>query len=140
MEHELFHGSPAPITAIAADGVFGGLFASHSATVAMSHGVMLHRVVSPRPLTDYELNYSVEGAWYAALEIADGDEDLAERMMNIECPSSEDAAAEDAGEDGWEVQRLRGLLAARLGFTSVEMRDEHGTTWLCLPGCTIVPA
>ncbi|WP_049264507.1 hypothetical protein [Pseudomonas aeruginosa] len=55
--------------------------------------------------------------------------------MAAECSALEDA--EDAGEQGWEFQRLRGVLAGKLGFTSVEMRDEHGTTYLRLSGCTI---
>jgi hypothetical protein len=36
-----------------------------------------------------------------------------------------------------EMQRLHGGPAARRSYTSVEMSDEHGTTYLCLPGCTI---
>lgn len=137
MATEHYHGSYERITEIRAEGVFGGVFASTSEASARSHGEVLHRIISPRPLTDFELNYGVEGAWEAALEVARGDEDLAERIMNIECPASDDVAPEDAGEDGWEVQRLRGVLATRLGYTSIEMRDEHGTTWLCLPGCVV---
>lgn len=138
-ELDLYHGSPAAIAKITASGVFGGVFASHEGA-ARSHGAVLHLVRSPRPLTDYALNYEIEGAWEAAVEVAGGDEDLAGRIMDIECPASDDCEPEDAGEDGWNVQRLRGVLAARLGFTSVEMRDEHGTTWLCLPGCEIAAA
>ena len=31
---------------------------------------------------------------------------------------------------GWEIQRLRGRIAAALGFKAVECRDEHGTSYL----------
>ena len=31
---------------------------------------------------------------------------------------------------GWEIQRLRGRVAAALGFKAVECRDEHGTSYL----------
>jgi hypothetical protein len=131
---ELFHGSADAISEIRADGMFGGVFASPSAHVARSHGKIVHRILSPRPLTDFSLNYEIESAYQIALELCDGDESRADAIMSPECPS-----ASPDPEDGWELQRLRGVLAARLGFTSVEMRDEHGTTWLCLPGCTIAP-
>lgn len=129
---ELFHCSPKRITEIRPEGVFGGLFASCNVVAARSHGDVLHIIRSPRPLTNFALNYQIEGAWQLALDLCDGDEARAEAIMSPECPSD----SVDA-EDGWELQRLRGELARRLGYTSVEMRDEHGTTWLCLPGCEI---
>ncbi|WP_337054010.1 hypothetical protein [Pseudoxanthomonas sp. USHLN014] len=133
---ELFHGSSDAITEIRADGLFGGIFGSSEAS-ARSHGEVLHIIESPKPLTDFELNYVVEGAYEIALELADGDEQVADAIMSKGCESLEDCDAEDAAEQGWEFQRLRGVLASRLGYTSVEMLDEHGTTWLCLPGCTV---
>ncbi|MGD9582135.1 MAG: hypothetical protein AB7V26_00490 [Lysobacterales bacterium] len=99
----------------------------------MSHGDILHVVESPRPLSDFTLNYELPGAWDTALELTRGDEAAADAIMSRSCESTN-------GEQGWEYQRLRGLLASRLGYTSVETRDEHGTVWLCLPGCTIRPA
>lgn len=125
-----YHGSSETITEIRANGVFGGLFASADERSARSHGDVLHVIESPRPLTDFALNYEIDGAYDVALELADGDEARADAIMSRACES-------DDGEDGWEIQRLRGVLAARLGFTSVEMEDEHGTTWLCLPGCAV---
>ena len=96
----------------------------------MSHGHVLHVIESTRALSDYELNYELDGAFEIALELAGGDESAAEAIMSKSCES-------DDAEQGWEFQRLRGVLASRLGYTSVEMLDEHGTTWLCLPGCGI---
>lgn len=125
-----FHGSPSKIEAIKATGVFGGLFGASSAAAALSHGDVLHEITSPRPLADYDLNYEVQGAWEAAVAVCGGDEERAEAIMSAGCEA-------DDAEEGWELQRLRGVLASRLGFTSVEMQDEHGTTWLCLPGCEI---
>lgn len=134
---ELFHGSHETITTIRADGLFGGLFASTSKSSALSHGEVIHVIESPRPLSNYALNYEVVGAYDVALEVANGDERIADAIMAPECECLDDCNPEDAGEQGWEFQRLRGVLVSRLGFTSVEMRDEHGTTYLCLPGCTI---
>ena len=133
MTQTLFHGSPAArISEIRATGVFGGLFASESERAARSHGDTLYVIESTIPLTDYALNYEIEGAYEIALEIAKGDEARADAIMSRGCEwDSTDP------EDGWEIQRLRGELAALLGYTSVEMADEHGATWLCLPGCTI---
>ena len=140
---ELFHGSHTEIPEILPSNHgyidFGGIFAALSSAAALSHGPVLHLVTSPRPLTDYDLNYEVEGAWEAALEIARGDEAIAEAIMDAECPVP-DSVDDSDGTAGWELQAKRGRLAAKLGYTSVEMRDEHGTTWLCLPGCTIAVA
>jgi len=132
-EHEMntmFHSSPDSITTITDGGMFGGVFATCSRSAAASHGCILHVIESPRPLTDYAMNYEIEGAWEIALEIAAGNEAIADAIMSPGCAS-------DDAESGWEYQRLRGVLAARLGYTSVEMLDEHGTTWLCLPGCSV---
>ncbi|HFK2339460.1 TPA: hypothetical protein ACGXSN_001176 [Pseudomonas aeruginosa] len=132
---ELFHGSHSEISSISDTGLFGGISAAASREAAASHGDHLYRINSPRPLSNYALNYEINNAWEVAVEVAGGDEDIAEAIMTAECSALEDA--EDAGEQGWEFQRLRGVLAGKLGFTSVEMRDEHGTTYLCLSGCTI---
>ena len=134
---ELFHGSSETITEIRNSGVFGGLFASASESSALSHGGVLHSIESPRHLSDYALNYEVGGAYDVALEIARGDERVADAIMSKGCESLDDCEPEDAAEQGWEFQRLRGVLASKLGYTSVEMLDEHGTTYLCLPGCVI---
>lgn len=135
---EMFHGSAEKITEITDSGFFGGLFASACEMAASSHGDVLHTIFSPRPLTDYKLNYEIEGAYDLALEIARGDERVADAIMTPGCEALDDC--EDACEQGLEFQRMRGELARRLGYTSVEMLDEHGTTWLCLPGCEIQAA
>ena len=128
----LYHGSHSEISSISADGVFGGLFATANAGSAQAHGGMIYEITSPNPLTDFDLNYALEGAWDAAIALCRGDESRAEAIMSPACESySMDP------EDGWALQRLRGVLARRLGYTSIEMLDEHGATWLCLPGCTV---
>lgn len=129
---DIFHGSTERITTIEQDGLFGGVFASGNKLAALSHGDVLHRITSPKHLTDFELNYSIEGAYEAALEIAGGDETLADIIMTPGCESKADDS-----DASWDTQRLRGALAAKLGYTSIDMLDEHGMTYLCLPGCTI---
>lgn len=127
---QTYHGAHSKISEIKSAGMFGGLFSAVEERAAASHGDALHIITSPRALTDYELNYEVDGAWDVAVAICRGDESRAEAIMSPACES-------DDGYEGWELQRLRGALAAKLGYTSVEMLDEHGTTWLCLPGCGI---
>lgn len=132
-----YHGSNATITHIEVGGMFDGIFSSSCIRAAISHGDRLYEITSPRPLEDFELNYLIDGAWDAALEICRGDEARAEAIMSPGCLPSSDTDPEDIAEEGWHLQCLRGRLAARLGYTSVEMQDEHGITWLCLPGCEI---
>lgn len=131
MTYEGFHGSHEVITEITGRSTFGGLFAASSERSALSHGRVLHVIVSPRHLTDYELNYGDRAGEAAdlAAEIAG---DFASSILDRGCPTDSTDP-----EDGLELQRLRGVLAARLGYTSVEMEDEHGITVLCLPGCDI---
>lgn len=131
-----FHGSHEIITEINSGGMFGGLFGG-SYGAAASHGDIIHRLESPRHLSNFALNYEIEGAWDAALEVAKGDERVAEAIMEPGCPELDDCAPEDRAEQGWRFQCLRGKLALKLGYTSVEMEDEHGETVLFLPGCTI---
>lgn len=38
------------------------------------------------------------------------------------------------GEASWEAQRIRGRIAAKLGYQAVEMEDEHGISYLITPG------
>ncbi|GAA4321843.1 hypothetical protein GCM10023144_01370 [Pigmentiphaga soli] len=145
----VFHGSSAPITEIRADGVFGGLFATPSRKAALSHGDVLHvmeiddaRVLTQHALS-YELDYDtvlaalrnaahwvdaddLDRAWELVIEDAQADGDDA-RILRVD----------DAGEAGWEAQRLRGVVARALGYAAVEMSDEHGTTYLVLPGAAI---
>lgn len=131
MTYEGFHGSSQTVSEITSRGAFGGLFAASSERSALSHGCILHIIVSPNHLTDFELNYGERAgeAEEIAEEIAG---ELASNILDRGCPTDSTDP-----EDGIELQRLRGVLASRLGYTSVEMEDEHGTTVLCLPGCTV---
>lgn len=138
-----FHGSRDPnLTEIKAEHAgawtcFGGLFGG-SEMAARSHGKFVYEITSPKHLTDFELNYGERAgeAWELAVEIA-GSEERARCILDRACPCLEGTDLEDQGEESWEHQRLRGVLAARLGYTSVEMEDEHGTTYLFLPGCEV---
>lgn len=125
------HRSPSStLNEITDGGIFGGIFAGPKAGM---YGEYVYEVSSPRHLSDFALNYEVDGAWEAALELCDGDESLASVIMTPGCETEDP-------EEGWSAQRLRGQLARRLGYTSVEMLDETGECMLCLPGCSVTPA
>lgn len=134
-----YHGGPSPLHEINSGGLFGGLFGASSKSAALSHGDVLHGLRSPKPLSDHDLNYEIEGAYGHALKLAHGDEEVADSIMSADTPVPEKLSGKDDGEISWELQRLRGKLASELGYTSVEMLDEHGTTWLYLPGSEVVP-
>lgn len=128
-----YHRSPDPrFSTITESGLFDGVFTCETKGAIQREGY-LFVVESPRPLTAYALQYEISGAWAVALDVARGDEQKAEAILDPHCPHPD---AGD-GDEGWDYQRLRGVLAARLGYTSVEMHDECGTTWLCLQGCTV---
>jgi hypothetical protein len=141
MAREMFHGSyEEGLEWITAGGRFGGVFASID-PVAEYYGCYIYLIQSPRELTNFELNNKIEGAREAALEIAGGDQSIATAIMKRDCRHEKAGNSESGWECdadfGWKLQKMRGQLAAKLGYTSVEMRDVHGTTWLCLPGCSI---
>jgi hypothetical protein len=129
---QVWHGSREQVREITDEGCFGGLFGGCDDRTALAHGRVLHIIDSPRHLSDYVLNYEIDNVYEIALDVARGDATVAQAILDPGCESDDPDP-----ETGLELQRLRGVLAARLGYTSVDMRDEHGTTYLCLPGCSI---
>ena len=145
---KLFHGSFEQISEIKDLGIFGGLFAAADEDAALSHGEVLHtiEIADDKALTQQDLSYELDAdAVMAALNVVAGHwcDDM-DRLFElvVEEEEVEDAdvellRADDLGEAGWEAQRIRGQLAKALGYAAVEMSDEHGTTWLVLPGAKI---
>ena len=139
---ELFHGGPGTVTEIRPLG-FEGIFASGERRAAESHGDHLTVIELDKSdvLTHYALNYEIS------------DIELINSVLRSECATGadlervweiviEDAGCECSDDDtelfscvefddpAWEAQRIRGRVAAALGYRAVEMRDEHGTTYL----------
>lgn len=140
----LYHGSHEHIAQIKKQGIYGGLFASGNRDAAQSHGQIVHRIDLPEDeiMTQSQLEDVTDEELKAAAHWVD-DEDLdrvRELVIDDEMADDDDARimrADDAGEASWEAQRLRGVLAKRAGFKAVEMNDEHGTSYLVLPGVPI---
>lgn len=72
------------------------------------------------------------------------DEDQQERLFDaVAYDEQEDdelmeiLQTEDLGATGWELQRLRGHLAEVYDCKAVEMEDEHGSSFLTVPGITL---
>lgn len=142
---KLFHGSysnVAPVIKVGAfamsgDNVFDGIFASADFDSADSHGNFVHSYNVENIADSSDLNARIdEVISFLSSEIeADVDtiEEIANAIADDECDDSfaEFLSPRSATEDaGWEMQRLRGRVAAHLGFDAVEMDDEHGTSYL----------
>ncbi len=152
----LYHGSNdnLPIKKINSGGVFGGLFASSSERSAASHGDAMYRMTIPdekimgvgdavpfdqakniisqnirkdSPHTDEITDMALHAKSAFDSSIPEGELLHALRSSSL-------------GEADWELQRLRGELGKARGYKAVEMPDEHGTSYLVLPGTTARPA
>lgn len=152
----LFHGSREPVAEIRDQGLFGGLFASGRPDAARAHGEMVHEIPLRKSdiLTQQHLDYhapadTVRDVIRANVRKDASDDEIdalwdaivADKgVHNLNLPEERIAEllrSSDLAEAGWEAQRLRGVLAKRLGFKAVEMADEHGTSYLVLPGSPI---
>lgn len=153
---ELFHGSPEDSLSVVddrSDSRFGGVFASGQRSAAASHGentVYSIRVPRSSVLRSYELLYEipnedVEAALRKAMPwLEDEDYDLAYLAVVEDKSHKLDEGdllrifrEDDAGQAGFEAQRVRGQVARELGYQAVEMDDEHGTSYLVLPGAEL---
>ena len=130
--------------------LFNGVFASVDKDAALSHGDYLYHTYMPEnkilrqfPL-EYELPYETtlkafedvtgfkkgepgfDEAWKAVIEDQSND---VENLYDIL-----GGRFEGQGEAEWKAQKLRGQVAKHLGYGAVEMRDEHGTSYLVTPG------
>ena len=135
----LYHGGHTRIEAPGSR----GLFVTADRRVAESHGPVVSEfeVSESDLLTHYKLNYEIEDmdTIRDVLERelpAGADIDCAWEIViaSAGCDGAEDDpelfGVADAAEAGWEAQRIRGRVALALGYRAVEMRDEHGTSWL----------
>ena len=152
----LYHGSndSRPITQINGDGVFGGLFASPSETSAASHGDAMYRMTVP---DNQVMEMGADVPWDQARSLIGSNirkdsphaDEITDMVLNAKSafgssiPEDELMHAlrsSDLGEADWELQRLRGLVGRQQGYKAVVMPDEHGTSYLVLPGTSPRPA
>jgi hypothetical protein len=148
----LYHGSYEKVKEIKPyEGLFGGLFASVSESTARSHGEILNtlEVDDSKVLTQYALDYECD--YQSILQIlkseisSDVKDDeidaiwaiVVEGKSNLDSEFSEERLCKifrvsDLAEVSWDAQRIRGVIAKKLGYDAIEMDDEHGASYLVL--------
>lgn len=147
---KIYHGTheaTLPEIDTSGDRIFDGLFfAWHAATAAsMAPNVFSIDMPKDKIATSFDLGQADAEYVRAVLraETYEDDSDLIDELY--------DAVIDDVGFDGaqafvgristrslveprgdvaWELQRLRGRVAAALGYAAVECDDEHGTSYL----------
>jgi len=148
---KLFHGSYSSIApvikiganAMSGDNLFDGLFASADREIADSHGGLensIHCYEVSNIAESSDLNARIdeviaflyteieaESDVLEALAYAIADDEETDEFNDVLSPRS---FADHQGAFSWELQRLRGRVAAHLGFDAVEMSDEHGISYL----------
>lgn len=147
---KVFHGSysiTSPVIKIGAfalggaDNVFDGLFASADSEIAGSHGDYVYCYHVENIADNEALNDRIEEIMHFLRKEIDADEEqieaLAYALADDECDGEfadiitpRCDSADEWAATSWEMQRLRGRVAAHLGFDAVEMDDEHGTSYL----------
>lgn len=148
VQMELFHGSYSAIPPEILIGdhyhglnnIFDGLFASTSRNVAASHGDYVFMYEVEHVADNSDLNERIRDVFdFLKAEINADDEVIESLSYAIADDKCDDAFAEflsprsdvePFADASWEMQRLRGRVAAHLGFDAVEMDDEHGISWL----------
>jgi len=152
---KLYHGSyetQAPgikigiLAFVSSDNIFDGIFASADIQIAASHASNVYAYDVESIADNADLNNKIDDVIaFLATEINGADdheiEALAYALADDECNANFShlltprSCAEHDGVYSWEMQRLRGRIAAILGYDAVEMNDEHGNSYLIVnPG------
>ncbi len=137
----LYHGGGDDLTNInggsGPGNIFGGIFASNNKQSALSHGSSLYNVQVPssKVLTQDILDSGIpENDLYKLIRKSVIDDDSnsvdPEDLMRV-------FREENPSEASWEAQRIRGDVAKNLGYQAVQMNDEHGISYLVLPGVPV---
>ena len=147
---DLYHGTIEailPSIEIGDSRLFDGLFFSDDQDAAGSHGPNVYAIeIDDADIaTSYDLGQADFSEVRSIISVEANTED--DGLIN----ELYDAITDDVGFKGaepfvgriatrskcepladtaWELQRLRGRIAAALGYRAVEMEDEHGTSYL----------
>jgi len=154
----LYHGGNAGLSEIKGGtgpgNIFGGLFTSGNLDAAKSHGdgstyaidIEASKILSQDLLDEIDQADIAAALKKAMPWLDDEDFDTAykavvdDRSHRVDEDELMRIFREDSvGQASWEAQRVRGELAKQLGFKAVEMNDEHGTSFLVLPGSKVLP-
>ena len=144
---KLYHGTSNKNLAVIKDsGLFGGLFMAASIEAAESHGdeiycaeLGLAEIAGSYDLDEVE-DFHKFFPWLSQECFEEHEEML--RAIVLDDDGVWGFAAEavlaafaedDVADAGWLAQKIRGKVAASLGFKAVEMSDEHGSAVNILP-------
>ena len=144
---KLFHGSSdkSLVAVKQGGGLFGGIFMSASESSAAGHGDFLYtatinqdQIASSADLAEFD-GLREMFKWLSDEQFDEYSEMITDIVIN-DCDAWDYAetdvtsafAEDDIGSAAWYAQKLRGEIAAKLGFVAVEMDDEHGTSYLVL--------
>ena len=157
----LYHSSPRPFDVVKPDGAnsgaidFGGIFALTDPDGSIDHGPFLHRIeleeseVLTQFIIDTDISSDlIESVLRKNLRIeSDEDLDLARQITELDrsvfALDEQDRERlcyvfrSEMDELAWEGQRVRGQIAVAAGYKAVEMSDEHGRSFLVLPGVQV---
>ena len=155
---ELFNSGYEAVEVVERRDLFGGLFATTYEQETHGPIVNVFEIDDEMILSNYHLNYEMDyeqvkaafaavvrkerlqidedseewdAIWTNVVEDKSGPNDV-ETLMAL-------ADTEDWGDASWYAQKLRGMLCEQLGFKVVEMKDEHGTSYLIAPGVKSSP-
>ena len=150
----IYHGgSGEGFTAVPSGNVFDGFFGSSERGASWgSHGtgkdyfadVPEHLILQGSDISNPEASKALlsvmknngipkhhfDNVWQAVAE----DKNLPEKVMDSVFRGV------DPGESGWVAQKLRGQYAKTLGYKAATMNDEHGISYLMVPGTKLTRA
>jgi len=152
----LYHGGN--VSKIDDSGTFGGIFASPDIDAAASHGAVHHMDIPGKDILttsqmEYDLPYDrtkeilernlgemSEDELDEVYDAVVGDKGL--YRLSVDDPVKEERLLEIFGESDlasavWKGQKIRGDIAKEFGYKAVEMSDEHGSSYLVLPGVDV---
>jgi hypothetical protein len=146
----LYHGSKSEISEVTATGLFEGIFAAATRCAAKTFGDIGYVVdiADSEILSHYAMSYELDADRIYKVLAAQTDAESEDELDAVYEAVTRDGAADDVREllyhaedededGGWEIQRLRGVIAREFGYKAVECKDEYGISYLCLPGCKI---
>lgn len=86
----------------------------------------------------FSLHSWIDFRQFEEISQADNEDERYQAAENIEKALEKRIQAlfgkDNLGEASWEVQIIRGKIAKKLGYKAVSTEDEHGTSYLVLPG------
>lgn len=151
---KLWHGSPTKINSpVILEGRFHGMFFASSKESAVGLGVPKHFYTVEIPdeeiadardfLYDHSATQEAIKAYGDDAEtmlmlmggyVSEWDDPEAAHTANRAINGIDEDPGMDIDELSWDIQKETAVLAGKLGYKAVAVEDEHGTSFIVLPG------